>query len=153
MKQFFRNLSLTIFSFLLLSLISCSDDDANPLCSGFVEQEVTALSCPAFDDQDQFFIQISQNPFFGVDSSDLENYLLDAIEICGLNEIKDGNISLKVVIDTLGAPCLKEIISRNVFLGNQDGLADAINGMPNWEPGIQMSRKVKVKYTLPIMIK
>lgn len=64
----------------------------------------------------------------------------------------EGPVTLQFVIDETGA-ITKVNVVRDIGGGCGTVAEAVIKDMPNWSPGIQGGRKVKVRYTLPVIFK
>jgi antitoxin component YwqK of YwqJK toxin-antitoxin module len=63
-----------------------------------------------------------------------------------------GRLILQFTIDVDGVPKNIFIRTKNLSADDKKNILSFFEQMPAWEPGIQLNRKVKVKYTLPIRI-
>lgn len=63
-----------------------------------------------------------------------------------------GRLILRFTINKEGRPEDILIHPENLSEKDKNSVLTFFREMPNWEPGIQLNRKVKVKYTLPIRV-
>ncbi len=63
-----------------------------------------------------------------------------------------GRLILRFTINKEGRPENIDIHPKNLSQDDVKSIHSFFAEMPNWEPGIQLNRKVKVKYTLPVRI-
>jgi protein TonB len=63
-----------------------------------------------------------------------------------------GKVVVKFVVCENGALCNEEVI-RSIGGGCDEEVIRAVKAMPNWKPGKQNGKAVKVYYTLPVTFK
>lgn len=63
-----------------------------------------------------------------------------------------GRLILSFTVNKEGRPEAIKIHPKNLSEDDVKSIHAFFAEMPNWEPGIQLNRKVKVKYTLPVRI-
>lgn len=63
-----------------------------------------------------------------------------------------GRLILKFTINKEGKPTDIQILPKNLPEKYKKIILKFFKNMPNWEPGIQLNRKVRVNYTLPIKL-
>lgn len=63
-----------------------------------------------------------------------------------------GRLILRFTINKEGRPEDIKIHPKTLSKKDVNSILGFFKEMPNWEPGIQLNRKVKVKYTLPVRI-
>ncbi|MEZ4932407.1 MAG: hypothetical protein R2788_09850 [Saprospiraceae bacterium] len=104
------------------------------------------------DSVSEIFLVLEDMPSYGVNESDLADYFFSNLEICGLSEIKEGEIALQILVNALGEPCLNKIKGKAVFKDSVAGIDSLVNNMGNWQPGLQGGNPVHVKFWIKIII-
>jgi len=74
------------------------------ICGGPIETERISFDCPAFDTISEYYSYVDQMPLYGEEEGDLEAYIREQAEICGLEEIFDGHFILQTFITREGNP-------------------------------------------------
>ena len=103
------------------------------------------------NDSDQAFIVVEESPEFPGGSQALLDFLRRNIKyprICRENNIQ-GRVLVSFVVEIDGTVSGLEVVkSVNPSL-DQEALR-VLSMMPNWKPGTQRGRPVRVKYTVPV---
>lgn len=101
--------------------------------------------------KEQIFDRVEQMPQFGSGDKELMEYLANNIKypaIARENGIQ-GTVVVQFVVDKDGAITQPTVV-RGIGGGCDEEALRVVQGMPNWSPGRQQGRAVKVKFTLPI---
>lgn len=138
--------------FLVSSIASCCKEKEPTSCSAFSEEFEQEYVCSLPDSVSEIFLVLEDMPSYGVNESDLADYFFSNLEICGLAEIKEGEIALQILVNALGEPCLNKIKGKAVFKDSVVGIDSLVNNMGNWQPGLQRGNPVHVKFWIKIII-
>ena len=146
MKIRFHPLVVIVFFILQIAFSSCNSDDNSP------DALTISSECIEADTITEIFTVVEELPFYGVNESDLSDYIISSIEIASLEQIEEGEIILRVIIFETGKPCLSDVFGTNV---PEESLLDhdlLVSDMPYWTPGKQrdINRHVYVRITIKI---
>jgi len=122
------------------------------ICGGPVETERISYDCPAFDTISEYYSLVDQMPLYGEEEGDLEAYIIEQAEICGLEEIFDGHFILQTFISREGEPCVYLLSCQNVFQESKGNLVEIINNSGEWQPGVSGEDIVDVVYNILVDI-
>lgn len=101
--------------------------------------------------KEQVFDRVEQMPQFGSGDKELLEYLSKNIKypaIARENGIQ-GTVVVQFVVGKDGSIQSPQVV-RSIGGGCDEEALRVVKGMPNWQPGKQQGRAVKVKFTLPI---
>lgn len=94
-----------------------------------------------------------RRPKFQKGEKDLNNYIRKHLLPKFRKSKFKGRLILHFAINKEGRPVDIKIIPNTLPQDEINSIFAFFNEMPNWEPGIQLNRPVKVKYTLPLKLK
>lgn len=103
---------------------------------------------------DEIFVVVEQQPEFPGGTQELMKFLSDNI-IYPSDAVKDkieGRIIVTFIINKDGGVTDMNIVRGVNSLLDTEALR-VISMMPNWKPGLQRGKKVRVRYTLPIVFR
>jgi len=103
------------------------------------------------DSEDQVFEVVETDPQFPGGEKALLQYLNNNIEYPRLarQEAIEGRVILQFVVGADGNISNIEVV-KGLGRGLDEEAIRLVKNMPNWEPGRQRGRPVRVKYTLPV---
>ena len=102
-------------------------------------------------EEEEIFMVVEDAPEFPGDTQALLDYLRKNIKypaICRENNIQ-GRVLVSFVVNKDGAIVDPEVV-RGVHPSLDKEALRVIAGMPNWKPGSQRGKPVRVKYTVPV---
>lgn len=108
----------------------------------------------AKDDHSQIFCYVTETmPEFPGGQGELLKYLKEEVsKYAPSDSWNKGRITVSFVVDSVGKICDPEVF-RSLTI-EQDSIAiQIIKNMPDWSPGKQRGKPVRVKYTVPITFK
>ena len=95
---------------------------------------------------------LERRPEFKGGQAALVNYIRKNLSTKFRKSKFRGRLILGFTINKEGKPEDINIRPKNLSERDVNSILRFFKKMPNWEPGIQLNRKVKVKYTLPVRI-
>jgi periplasmic protein TonB len=104
--------------------------------------------------KDEIFLFVDQMPVFPGGEDALLRFLASTVRYPSdaLHNNIDGRVFVQFVIDAKGKVTNVTII-RSVHPSLDREALRVVNSMPDWTPGMQNGRRVRVSYTVPIMFK
>jgi protein TonB len=102
-------------------------------------------------EEEEIFMVVEESPEFPGGVQALLEYLRKNIkypQICKDNNIQ-GRVLISFVVNKDGAIVDPEVI-KSVHPSLDKEALRVISGMPNWKPGAQRGKPVRVKYTVPV---
>ena len=105
-------------------------------------------------DGEVFFSVVEEMPEFGNGWEDIRKYILDNIEYpqTAINDSIEGKVFVQFVINEDGSVS-NPVVLRGIRYDLDNECLRVIEKMPDWNPGKQMGKLVKVKYTIPFIFR
>lgn len=115
------------------------------------ETDIQIIDFVDIEDTTAIIFITEKMPGFPGGEEKLNQYIRKSIKYpdsAKVNEIK-GNVYIGFVVEKDGSISNVELL-RGIGYGCDEIALNAIKEMPNWIPGEQRGKKVRIKYTLPI---
>ncbi|WP_276134964.1 energy transducer TonB [Polluticoccus soli] len=130
--------------------IKTQEGDPNALDPGITEPGTGVVAAPPPPEIFKYVEQMPEAPY------DVSAYMAknirypDAAREAGI----DGRVNVQFVVSEDGSiGDVRVVGSKRLGGGLEDEAVRVVKGMPNWKPGKQNGRPVKVYYTLPVMFR
>lgn len=128
---------LSMFCLLFFSALSAQDADS------------TAVTTPK---EEEIFMVVEDMPEFPGGQKAMMQYIIDSLVYpkAALEIGIQAKVVVQFVIDETGKVGNVKVISKPMGWGLDQEAIRIVESMPNWTPGKQRGKAVKVRYVLPI---
>lgn len=125
-------------------------DNAKP--GAFDDERKSVIVEPKKEDENKVFKVVEQNPEFPGGLSAMMAFLRDNIKYpaAARENGLHGKVFIQFVVEKDGSITAVKIIKDNVGGGAGIEAQRVVKMMPNWKPGRQNGKSVRVQYTLPV---
>jgi protein TonB len=129
--------------------------DANSDAGIVMDDRKVGLDEPKKDDENEIFKVVEQNPEFPGGTSAMTAFLRDNIKYpaAARENGLQGKVFIGFVVEKNGKITAARIIKDPVGGGAGQEALRVVNEMPNWKPGRQNGKPVRVAFTLPVTFK
>lgn len=145
------------FIFLILltaTNISCTSPKEKKLQGQITIEEPIIESCDPTSEQGEIFQSVELPPEYPGGMKALNKYLNDSIRYPqeAIERGIEGRVIVQFVVDSLGYVCEGRVV-RPIDPQLDGEAIRLVRNMPQWKPGTQRGRPVRVRFTLPITFK
>lgn len=136
---------------LLFGTVGFSQEKGTVVVRKNQETDIPVIDFVDTEDTTAIISIVEKMPEFPGGEEKLNLYIRKSIKYpdsAKVNEIK-GNVYIGFVVEKDGSISNIELL-RGIGYGCDEIALNAIKEMPNWIPGEQRGKKVRVKYTLPV---
>lgn len=125
-------------------------DNAKP--GAFDDERKSVIVEPKKEDENKIFRVVEQNPEFPGGLSAMMAFLRDNIKYpaAARENGLQGKVFIQFVVEKDGSITAVKVIKDNVGGGAGIEAQRVVKMMPNWKPGKQNGKSVRVQYTLPV---
>lgn len=125
-------------------------DNAKP--GAFDDERKSVIVEPKKEDENKIFRVVEQNPEFPGGLSAMMAFLRDNIKYpaAARENGLQGKVFIQFVVEKDGSITAVKVIKDNVGGGAGIEAQRVVKMMPNWKPGRQNGKSVRVQYTLPV---
>jgi TonB family protein len=105
-------------------------------------------------DGEVFFSVVEEMPEFGNGWEDIRKYILDNIEYpqTAIDDSIEGRVIIQFVINEDGSVSNPEVL-RGIRFDLDEECIRVVKNMPDWKPGKQLGKLVKVRYVIPFIFR
>ncbi|MGF7140824.1 carboxypeptidase-like regulatory domain-containing protein [Roseimarinus sediminis] len=135
----------SIQSINVLKNVSATNKYGEKARDGVVEIYIKKKPESTHNPDQEVFVIVEDMPQFPGGEEALNQYLLEKTA----NSVQHGQVYVSFVIDTKGKVNETKVIRSNNKVLSQKAI-DIVNGMPEWKPGKQRNKPVKVSYTVKL---
>ena len=142
-----------LFLALALAAVSCTSLKAKDIQGLIIIEEPTVESCDSTSEWGAFY-SVELPPEYPGGTKALHKYLNDSIRYPqeAIERGIEGRVIVQFVIDSLGNVCEERVV-RSIDSQLDGEAIRLVRNMPQWKPGTQRGRPVRVRFTLPITFK
>jgi hypothetical protein len=144
-----RNRIRTLTKFFLLTSITLSSFGQSNL------KKETCIPKPDIYNGQELRATVEKMPEFPGGEGELNTYIKKNLKFRDKDSLfLQTRVNVTFIIDTIGKavePCIFRSVYKD-FTPLEIGTIKVIENMPLWSPGMQDSKKIPVRYTLPIIV-